>query len=149
MYGRLTAKTAGGALYDRVAKAFDNVYAYGEGSGTDLAYLYDSAGDDSFLGKPDESRLSGPGYLAVAKAFDEVYAEATEGTDTAELDDSEWDDSLDATVNSIKLSSNNPSVQYLYEVLAFDSVTAKSTTGRDTKNIAPGVDNLMLVGAWE
>jgi len=33
--------------------------------------------------------------------------------------------------------------------LAFDSVTAKSSTGNDTKNIAPSVDNLMLLGAWE
>jgi len=149
MYGRLTAKVAGGALYDRAAKAFDNVYAYGENSGTDIAYLYDSAGDDAFVGKPDESRLSSPGYLAVAKAFDEVHAQASGGTDTAELNDSEWDDALDATTTSIKLSSNNSYLQYLYEVLAFDSVTAKSSTGRDTKNIASEVDNLMLVGAWE
>jgi len=149
MYGRLTAKIAGGALYDRMAKAFDNVYAYGEGSGSDLAYLYDSAGDDTFTGKPDEGRLSGPGYLAVAKAFDEVHAQASSGNDTAELNDSEWDDALDATTTSIKLASNNEHLQYLYEVLAFDSVTAKSSTGRDTKNIAPDVDNLMLVGAWE
>jgi len=149
MYGRLTARIAGGALYDRLVKAFDNLYAYGEDSGTDIAYLYDSAGDDSFLGKPDESRLSGSGYLAVANAFDEVHAQASDGNDTAELNDSEWDDALNATTTSIKLASNNAYLGYLYEVLAFDSVTAKSTTGRDTKNIAPGVDNLMLVGAWE
>jgi len=149
MYGRLTAKIAGGVLYDRVAKAFDNVYAYGEDAGTDIAWLYDSANDDTFTGKPDESRLSGSGFLAVAKAFDEVHAQASNGTDTAELNDSEWDDALDATTTSIKLSSNNSYRQYLYEVLAFDSVTAKSTTGRDTKNIASGVDNLELLGIWE
>jgi len=149
MYGRLTARIPGGAVYDRLVKAFDNVYAYGEGSGADVAWLYDTAGDDTFLGKPDESRLSGAGYLAVANAFDEVHAQASGGNDTAELNDSAFDDMLTAAVGSIQLASNNATLDYLYEVLAFDSVTATSTTGNDTKNIDPAVTNLTLLGAWQ
>jgi len=86
---------------------------------------------------------------AVARAVDEVYAHASLGNDTAELNDSEWDDTLDATATSVKLASNNEYLRYLCEVLAFDSVTAKSSTGKDTKSIAPDVDNLELLGIWE
>jgi len=132
------------------AKYFDEVKAYGTTGGRDTANFFDSTGDDTFEARLAETKMVTPKADNYAYGF--LVANAygyNGGADTAELDDSEWDDSLDATTTSIKLASNNAYLQYLYEVLAFDSVTAKSTTGRDTKNIAPGVENLMLVGAWE
>jgi hypothetical protein len=40
-------------------------------------------------------------------------------------------------------------VDYLFQVIGFQSVTATSTTGSDTTDIAPEVDFLLLLGNWK
>jgi len=150
MYGRLTGKIAGGALYDRMVKAFDVIHTYSESGGNDAAYLYDSAGDDTFTGSPGESLFSGSGFSVRAVNFGNVYAYGnTGGNDTATLNDTAGSDHLEAGANWARLSANPGVLDLLYEVTAFDSVTAKSTSGSDTKNIDPAATFLILDGTWQ
>ena len=44
---------------------------------TDQAYLYDSAGADDFVARPEVAFLTGPGYYDSARGFQVVYAYAT------------------------------------------------------------------------
>jgi hypothetical protein len=86
-YGRPAYSRMLGTNFDNYASGFDKVYAYataGDVGGVgDRAYLYDSAGDDSFYGRNDYGRLSGTGFLNFVQSFDRVYAYANEsGFDT-------------------------------------------------------------------
>ncbi len=63
------------------------------GTGTgDIAILYDSQGDDTFVAGPTTARLSGAGYSNRANGFDQVHANAFGGNDTATLDGSTGND---------------------------------------------------------
>ncbi len=63
------------------------------GTGTgDIAILYDSQGDDTFVAGPTTARLSGPGYSYRANGFDQVHANAFGGNDTATFDGSTGND---------------------------------------------------------
>ena len=65
------------------------------GGGYDLAYLFDSTGDDAFYGRPNNSWLTGNGFLNFAQAFDRVNAYSTAGgNDAAYLFDSAGDDTF-------------------------------------------------------
>ena len=145
-WGKLT-----GPGYLSRVKFFEAVHAYGSSGGSDTANLYDSADDDTFIGQPTVSKLLlGNGNLLRAKFFEEVYAQCTEGgDDSADLYDSSGDDLLEAAGDWAQLSSNNAELDFLYRAVAFQSVTATSTTGNDTKTIAPEVDFLELLGNWE
>jgi hypothetical protein len=61
------------------------VYGYATAGGIDTAYFHDSTGDDTFVGKGDEARLSGAGYYLRAKLFDNVFADASKGGDDVAL----------------------------------------------------------------
>lgn len=144
VYGKLSCRT-----YYRMAKQFDYVYAHSEVGGTDTAYFYDSPGNDTFTGTPGESVLSGPGFYLSAAGFAAVYADGTAGGfDVATLNDTPGNDHLEAAGNWVRLSQNVGALDLLYEVAAFESVTARRTTGIDTKNIAPEVTFLQLAGGW-
>lgn len=62
------------------------IEAHGQGEG-DWAQLYDSSGDDTFTGKPGESRLEGPGYQITVYDYFAVhaYSKTGSGNDTAQL----------------------------------------------------------------
>ncbi len=55
-------------------------------TGNDIAILYDSQSDDSFVANPTTARLFGAGYSNRANGFDQVHANAFGGNDTATLD---------------------------------------------------------------
>jgi hypothetical protein len=117
-----------GAAYKVDAHLFDFVHAYGS-EGRETAYFSDSPGNDRFVGKPEFSFMQGSGFFYRAKFFEEVFAEATAGgVDQAELRDSALEDLLEVDEPGgqtwARLSSDNATLDYLYEVLAFDAVTA-------------------------
>ena len=128
---------------------FDYLHGYSSPGSGDVAHLSDSAGDDRFVGRPTYSKLTGDDFFYRAKGFDEVYASAGEGNDEAELYDSDSDDLLEAGTDWARLSANSDDYDFLYEVLAFNAVTAKATTGTDTKDVPDGLAFLTLEGGWQ
>lgn len=61
------------------ASSFDRVYAIASTSGNDLAYLYDSGGDDNFYGRANYSYLRGDNFYNYTAGFDQVFADASAG----------------------------------------------------------------------
>lgn len=78
--------TVTGNGYSMSVTSVENVKVYG-GDG-DTAKLYDSSGDDTFLGKAGYGRLIGSGFNNYVKGYDEVRAYASGGEDRARLYDS-------------------------------------------------------------
>ncbi|MCE9557096.1 MAG: hypothetical protein K8T91_27430 [Planctomycetes bacterium] len=79
-----------GAGYYNYASNFDRVNAYataGNAGGTgDQAYLYDSAGADTYYGRSNYGRLTGTGFYNYVAGFQRVSALATAGgTDTRDV----------------------------------------------------------------
>ncbi len=149
MYGSTGGGMLGNQEYFNRAKEFEEIHADAPGGGTDEARLYDSAGDDHFYGSPLESAMYGAGYYNEAKSFEKVYADAsTGGNDRADLFDSNQVDLLEAATDWARLS--NASLNFLYEVLAFDQVNAAATTSGDTKDVTEPLDYLLgLQGPWQ
>ena len=142
------AKLEGEGFYSR-AKWFDEVGAYAIAGGEDRAFLFGSPQDDTFTATPAEGRFAGPGFSNAACSFEAVEAIANRGGhDKAYLYDSALDDLLEAGEGWARLSSNNDPLDFLYEVVAFETVRACSSTGHDVKQVAPEVDFLDLAGPW-
>src|SRR5205823_2036731 len=68
--------------------SFANVQVVTAFGGTgDAAYLFDGPGDDTLIGTPTYTTLSGPGFRLTASGFPMVSAFASSGTDAAYLFD--------------------------------------------------------------
>ena len=111
------------------ASSVENVQAYAAGGANDVASLYDSAGNDMFVGKPTYCQMSGSGYSSYVSGFDQVYAYATAGDaggvgDRAYLYDSAGNDTLIASPYYAQLMGPG----YLNHVSAFDKVYAYAST---------------------
>jgi parallel beta-helix repeat protein len=95
-----THPTAGTPVVSTAA-AFDQVYTYASGGGTDQAYLNGTTGPDTFVGDLDWGYLRSTGtgnYFNYVRYFDEVYADPGDtdiGNDT--LDDRGATYTLDTT----------------------------------------------------
>ncbi|MEI7835223.1 MAG: C25 family cysteine peptidase [Planctomycetota bacterium] len=77
------------------ASGFASVIAYGARG--DSAFLYDSAGNDTFTARPDGARLAGEGFANAVSGFGRVTAYATGGgSDTANFEDSAGNDTFTA-----------------------------------------------------
>jgi hypothetical protein len=126
-------------------------YASADGGlGDDVAKLYGSAADDTLVATPEQSKLYGAGFHNRALSFEEIHARADEGGyDRAYLDDSRWDDFLEAGKQSVRLFSNSAAVDFLYEVLGFEAVRATASEGNDVKDVAFEMPWLELAGPWE
>ncbi len=91
----VVAMSSGTEPWDVKAQGFDAVHAYATATsgGEDVALLYDTTGNDTFVARLyndgssnlDDGALTGTGYYNRAKAFEQVIAYATGGTDTAQL----------------------------------------------------------------
>ena len=67
------------------------------GGGTDIAFLRDSAGDDTYRSQPDKATLVGPGFSQTILGIRTVHAYGLEGGhDVASLYDSDANDKLKA-----------------------------------------------------
>ena len=93
------------------------IVVVGQG-GDDVAYLYDSAGDDRFIATPRYGKLYGDGFSNRAVSFRYVYAYATGGgADIAKLYDSAGDDTFVGTPTYGKLYGDgfsNRAVSFRY-----------------------------------
>jgi hypothetical protein len=133
------AKMYGGQIYNRV-KFFDVVEAFYSG-GNDLARVFDTKADDTFVGQKDVSWLTteDPAVLDVGMhGFPRVIAFAYEGgSDKATLKDSELKDEFHGKSHKSQIfdDETNGSV---YEITArrFDTVYADGSDGeqRDVAN---------------
>ncbi len=110
------------------------------GAGHDSITLYDSAGDDTFVGSPGGGTLQTPTLEAAASDFEFVVAYATAGgNDSAGLYDSPGDDLYVTTPIYGGLTGNGFEVH----TQGFDSVHAFATEGgNDTAKLydSPGDD---------
>jgi len=74
------------------------VYAYATAGGTDTAFLNDTAGADTFTGRPAYATMIGASLYSYASGFDFVYGCRTSGGagDTGYLYDTAGNDALAA-----------------------------------------------------
>ncbi len=153
--GRPTYGILSGVNFYNYAGSFDKVSAYataGDAGGVgDQAYLYDSAGNDTFTGRSTFSSMVGTGYFNYAGSFNRVYAFATAGDaggvgDRADLYDSTGDDLFYGRSNYGYLSGAN----FYNYVSSFDSVNAYATGGGTDTLDKDAVDYLFSsFGTWE
>ena len=100
------------AIINGVAYTFDastaSQFTFNGGAGADTAKLYDSVGDDTFLGQSQGSTLKGAGYSCFVTSVHSVYAYSTAGgNDTAELWDSAGNDVFTARPTYATLRSGD------------------------------------------
>jgi hypothetical protein len=111
-----------------------------------MAHLYDSAGDDTFIARPERAAMQGNGFMNVARGFEHVEAQAiVGGHDVAFLYDSTGDDSMVARAWGAYLYGQ----EYYNETRGFKQITARLVNGGDNITDVQAVDYLFtLVGQW-
>jgi parallel beta helix pectate lyase-like protein/PKD domain-containing protein len=107
------------------------------GGGADLAFLYDSPGDDEFISRKGYGKLSGDGFLLEAFDFMTNYGYATTtdgGSDVAFMEDS-------STADKFKFDWPKPGQffgkmygggDYYNRAKNFEQIVATMTDGKDT-----------------
>jgi hypothetical protein len=144
-----TGEIVNSSGYLRSASGFDYTCGRSLIGGIDEAHLYDSPGDDLFVGRPTSSYLVGPGFSAYALAFPAVAAHAVNGgNDEARLYDAPAIGAFpagDDTLNARPVSSElvRPGV-FSLQAEGFDKVSAFATSGTDVAHFfdSPGDDTL-------
>src|SRR5262249_13455 len=116
---------AANGAYFNLASGFGRVYATST-TGNDLASLFDSAGNDSFVGSRAFSYLTGTNYFNQVTNLFKVNAIAGQGgSDSATLLDSAQNDVFEATGASGLVFGSD----YVVEADAFGAVTALASSG--------------------
>jgi len=95
------------------------------GQANDTAWLYDSAGDDTFVGTETWSTMSGQGFHSQVDGFGEVTAVGSTGNDMAELYGSTGDDVFTATSSYGQMSGAG----YQNRAEGFDQIVASAGEG--------------------
>jgi VCBS repeat-containing protein len=136
------------------ANGFKTVTGYataGDAGGVgDQAFLYDSAGNDRFYGRPTYSRMVGTGFNNYASGFDAVYAYASTDAggvgDRAYLYDSLGDDTFFGRINYGTLSGSG----FLNFAEGFDSIRADGNAGgSDTLDVDGSIVYALTHTGWE
>jgi hypothetical protein len=122
------------------ARQFDRVDAFAtaaERPGVyDIASLYDSGGNDTFVSTPTYGAMIGAGFHVQATGFSGVNAYAsTGGTDTARMYDSAGNDTFYAAPTEAVIWGTG----FYSRAMNFEAVTAFATDG--------GLDEAFLVGS--
>ncbi len=94
MYGLSAYSILVAAGIQQYVVGISSVTGNSGGGSADIAILYDSQGDDTFVAGPTTARLFGTGYSNIANDFDQVHANAYGGNDTATLDGSSGNDTF-------------------------------------------------------
>lgn len=118
-----------GAQFDNRAVGFDRVTGHATDA-SDLARLFDSAGNDLYVGTPEYGQLSGDRFSNRAVGFGTVIAYGTAGgVDAAELYGSSANDyfKADATLNYARLSGSG----FLHRLDDFERVGVFGGGGAD------------------
>lgn len=107
----------------------------------DTAYLYDSAGNDTFEAGTATATLKGSGYCQVVEGFGNVTAYASGGHDMATLYDSVGNDTFIADPQSASLRGNG----FANYARSFDAVRAYAVAGgHDTATLTGSSGNDLL-----
>ena len=146
-------------VFDVGIHNFRRVIAYASLGGYDEATLEDSVLDDEFHGKSHKSEIfdadtDGSAYRITARRFDKVYGAAdTEagGYDRAKLWETARDDLFTADDNWARLATQKSQLEMLYEVMAFEFVRVRdSSGGKDTAQVGDLLEfDLILGEGWE
>ena len=144
-----------GADYDITIHGFSQLIAYGNG-GYDKATLIDSPLNDEFRFRGHKTiihddKTKGEVYELTVRAFDEVYAHATEGGyDKAKLHDTSLDDQFEAFGTTARMLATMAELQMIYEATDFEFVKAYRTQGKDRAVVAEEIAfELYYEGEWE
>ncbi len=110
------------------ATGFESTYGF-SASGNDVAFFFDSVGNDRFDAGPVTSSMQaiGGSFYNQADGFGTVYAYASLGNDEAYLTDGATDDRYYAKSTSAFMLSTNGA--YLNYVSGFDAVSATASHG--------------------
>ncbi|MBN2025060.1 MAG: hypothetical protein JW809_19945, partial [Pirellulales bacterium] len=118
--------------------AGDTTTVYGQG-GTDTAYLYDSAGNDTFTAEYNEVTMQySDGPVVTAQAFDDIFADFGQGGyDYCDLLDSSGDDDLYVDYDTVLLDWMSAAISLAIDNLNnSDMVHAYNPNGgTDTKYV--------------
>ena len=154
-----------GSTYEIVARAFDHVIADATqfADDTDEVRLYDSAMDDTFTASAGKATMAG-GVDFLATGFQKIkaYSLYSDDYDTAVLEGSNGDDTLEAFSNSdgqltvdsdrVNIWGSNSVGSTLLRAAAFEEITAKSGDGDDSADGTEGLSALDYVlrmeGQW-
>jgi hypothetical protein len=111
------------------------------GGAGDVAYLFDSAGNDTFIGTPTYATFSGTGFRNTAAGFPQVSAFASAGADVALLFDGPGSDLFIATPTYAYLQAGAS----LNVVSGFDQVRGTSSGGGDLALLFDSAGNDVFV----
>lgn len=131
--------------YNNQAINFKRTNAYSS-KGNDSAYLFDSAGVDSFTGQDGAGTLSGANFANAAYGFLLTQAFSSNGgIDTAVFSDSSANDRLTAAGSSVLFNYSF----YTSQIAGFKRVTANSSSGgHDVKQVQAIDYTLTTNGVW-
>lgn len=141
---------------DNRAQGFSGIHAFADEAASNVAYLTDSAGDDTLIGRPAEVKLYNnqdgqTNFFLRAAGFDVVYATASMGgEDWATLDDSSAADVFSAESDWAAMAAAN--LAYSQRYTGFGHVTARSKTKGDDDAVQTTTGilfDLALEGDWE
>lgn len=161
--GQKDASRLSGEGFDVQATGFSRVIAYAS-TGNDQATFVDSELKDEFHAKPWKSEMfdvvtDGEVYRITARQFDSYLAQATDasgddehgGEDIAKIWPSGADDLVEASDNWLRLYQGGDDLDPLYEVIAFETVRVRETSGdNDSAEISEPLQyELALADGWE
>jgi hypothetical protein len=145
-------------VFDVGIHNFRQVIAYAMEGGDDEATLKDSALNDEVYLKEHKSEIfdldtKGEIYKITARRFDLVHADGSDGDgyDKVKMWETPHDNYVEAADNWARLSAQKTELEMLYDVLAFEFVKVRSSTGgNDTAHVAEPLDFELLFGeGWD
>jgi hypothetical protein len=127
--GQFFGKMYRASYYNR-AKMFENISAqFSDGPGVDTVRMFDSPGDDQFVGQKDASQMTGPGFDVNVSGYENLIAYASVGNDLASLFDSELDDTIRARSHkTVMYGTDDTGTEYTITARRFDEVHATANT---------------------
>ncbi len=152
MKSRLYSERQGVRLYDYIARAFEEVRAYGRG-GIDRASLFDSEGDDVFRGmkqKAEMARLDGTGPKVAAWVFEHAAcSRRTAPIRSRRSSTPPEGDVFEGEADWGQLYATDPSFRRAVSILAFERVKVyrPGRTGHaDLRGVEYGLDFILPTG---
>lgn len=145
-------------VFDVGVHDFRQVIAYCNEGGFDEATLRDSTLKDEVFLKGHKSEIfdldtKGDVYKITARRFDTVHVDGSqgEGYDKVKMWETLRDNLLEAADNWARMSAQETELEVLYDVLAFEFVKVRASTGgNDTSNVAEPLNfDLLFEDGWD
>ena len=145
-------------VFDVGMHNFRRVIAYSSQGGVDEATLKDSDLGDELHLKNQKSEIfdlstKGEVYKITARRFDTVYGDASagDGYDKVKMWETPHDNLLEAAGNRARLWAQKTELEMIYDILAFEFVKVRASTGgNDTANVTEPLDfDLVFEDGWD